>query len=143
MGIRLQIVTRSLWIYPVVAGGCNGCQLEILDCLSPAYDLERFGVRLAVSVPHADALLVSGSMTQRNLKRMKRLLLEMPEPGIVVAVGACALGQGVFQGRAVISKTADAVLPVQVYIPGCPPKPEAVTAGLGKLIKLIRQNPDQ
>jgi membrane-bound hydrogenase subunit mbhJ len=143
MGIRLQIVTRSLWIYPVVTGGCNGCQLEILACLSPAYDLERFGVRLAAGVPHADALLVSGSMTHRNLKRMKRLLLEMPEPAIVVAVGACALGQGVFQGSAVISKTADAVLPVQVYIPGCPPKPEAVIAGLGKLIKLIRQNPDR
>ena len=79
--------------------------------------------------------------------------LTLVAPGIVsrvdlpwrtkVAVGACALGQGVFQGRAVISKTADAVLPVQVYIPGCPPKPEAVTAGLGKLIKLIRQNPDR
>lgn len=143
MGIRLQIITRSLWIYPVVAGGCNGCQLEILACLSPAYDLERFGVRLAAGVPHADALAVSGCMTQRNIKRIKRLFQEMPGPGIVVAVGTCALGQGMFQRGTVISKPADAVLPVHLYIPGCPPKPEAVIAGLGKLIKIIRQNPDR
>jgi membrane-bound hydrogenase subunit mbhJ len=143
MGIRLQIVTRSLWIYPVVSGGCNGCHLEILACLSPYYDLERFGVRPAASLRHADALLVSGSMTLSNHKRMKRLLVEMSEPGIVVAVGTCALGQGVFQGSPMISKTADAVLPVQVYIPGCPPKPEAIIAGMGKLIKIIRQNPDR
>jgi ech hydrogenase subunit C/membrane-bound hydrogenase subunit mbhJ len=143
VGIRLQIITRSLWIYPVVAGGCNGCQIEILACLSPAYDLERFGVRLASRVPQSDALVVSGSMTQRNVKRMKRLLQEMPDPGIVVAVGTCSLGQGIFEGSALISKPADAVLPVQLYIPGCPPKPEAVIAGLGKLVKIIRQNPDR
>jgi Ni,Fe-hydrogenase III small subunit len=142
MSIRLQIVTRSLWIYPVATGGCNGCQLEIQACLSPCHDLERFGVRLAAGIRHADALLVSGSMTHRNLKRLKRLALEMSEPAIVVAVGTCALGQGMFQGSPVISKTTDAVLPVQLYIPGCPPKPEAVIAGLGKLIKIIRQNPD-
>jgi len=143
LGIRLQIVTRSLWIYPVVAGGCNGCQVEILACLSPAYDLERFGVRLAAGIPQADALVVSGSMTQRNVRRIKKLFQEMAGPGIVVAVGTCALGQGLFQGGTVPVKPADSVLPVHLYIPGCPPKPEAVIAGLGKLIKIIRQNPDR
>jgi Ni,Fe-hydrogenase III small subunit len=139
MGLRLQVVTRSLWIYPVVAGGCNGCHLEIFACLSPFYDLERFGVRFAAGIRHADAVLISGSMTHRNLRRMKRIYQEMPEPGLVVAVGTCALGHGIFEGGTVISKPTDAVLPVDLYIPGCPPKPEAVVAGLGKLIKLIRQ----
>ena len=143
MGIRLQIITRSLWIYPVVAGGCNGCQIELLACLSPAYDLERFGVRLAAGVAQADAMAVSGCMTLRNAKRVKKLFQEMPGPGIVVLMGTCALGQGVFQGSKVLSKPANAVLPVHLYIPGCPPRPEAVIAGLGKLIKIIRQNPDR
>ncbi len=77
MGLRLQIVTRSLWIYPVIAGGCNGCHLEILGCISPCYDLERFGVRLSPDAVQADALLVSGVMTHRNLARMKHLIREM------------------------------------------------------------------
>ena len=139
MSLRLQIVTRSLWVYPVSSGGCNNCLVEILDCLSPNYDLERFGVTQVFVPKQADALLVTGSMTQKNVQRMKRIFQQMQKPAVVAAVGTCALGQGVFQGSYMTSKTVDAVLPVEIYIPGCPPKPEAVIAGLGKLVKLIRQ----
>ena len=142
MSIRLQIVTRSLWIHPVLAGGCNGCHLEILACLSPVYDLERFGVALAAAPAQADALLVSGTLIQPDARRLKLMILEMSSPNLVIAVGTCALGTGLFRGGAASSKAADAVLGVQLYIPGCPPKPEAVIAGLGKLVKLIRQNPE-
>jgi Ni,Fe-hydrogenase III small subunit len=138
MSLRLQIVSRSLWIHPAMAGGCNGCHLEILACLSPSYDLERYGVRFASCIRRADAILISGSMTHRNLRRMKQIHLEMQKPGLVVAVGTCALGHGIFEGGAVVSKPVDAILPVDLYIPGCPPKPEAVISGLGKLIQFIR-----
>jgi membrane-bound hydrogenase subunit mbhJ len=137
MGIRLQIVTRSLWIHPVVAGGCNGCHLEILACLGPKYDLERFGVRLAPSPNLADALLVSGSLIHPDDRRLKRMIIEMSGPSVVLAVGTCAL-----RGGAVQTRPADSVLRVDMHIPGCPPRPEAVIAGFGKLIRLIRQNPD-
>jgi Ni,Fe-hydrogenase III small subunit len=142
LGIRLQIVTRSLWIHPVVAGGCNGCHLEILACLGPKYDLERFGVRLAPSPNLADALLVSGSLIQPDDRRLKRMMIEMSGPSLVLAVGTCALDQGLFRGGPVQTQPADSVLRVDMHIPGCPPKPEAVIAGFGKLIRLIRQNPD-
>ncbi len=143
MGIRLQIVTRSLWIYPVVAGGCNGCHLETLACLGPKYDLERFGVRIAPSPNLADALLVSGSLIHPDDRRLKRMVIEMAGPSLVLAVGTCSLDQGQFRGGAVQTHTADSILRVDLHIPGCPPRPEAVIAGFGKLIRLIRQNPDQ
>jgi membrane-bound hydrogenase subunit mbhJ len=122
MGIRLQIVTRSLWIHPVVAGGCNGCHLEILACLGPKYDL--------------------GSLIHPDDRRLKRMIIEMSGPSVVLAVGTCALDQGLFRGGAVQTRPADSVLRVDMHIPGCPPRPEAVIAGFGKLIRLIRQNPD-
>jgi membrane-bound hydrogenase subunit mbhJ len=142
LGIRLQIVTRSLWIHPVVAGGCNGCHLEILACLGPKYDLERFGVRLAPSPNLADALLVSGSLIHPDDRRLKRMRIEMSGPNLVLAVGTCALDQGFFRGGPVQMHSADSIFRVDMHIPGCPPKPEAVIAGFGKLIRLIRQNPD-
>lgn len=142
MGIRLQIVTRSLWIHPVAAGGCNGCHLEILACLGPRYDLERFGVRIAPSPNLADALVISGSLIDPDDRRLKRMAIEMSGPSLVLAIGTCALGPGLFGGGSVHTRPADSVLRVDMHIPGCPPKPEAVIAGFGKLIRLIRQNPD-
>jgi Ni,Fe-hydrogenase III small subunit len=142
VGIRLQIVTRSLWIHPVVAGGCNGCHLEILACLGPRYDLERYGVRLASSPDRADALILSGSLIHPDDRRIRRMALEMSGPSLVLAVGACAIDPGMFKGGAAQTRPADSVLRVDLHIPGCPAKPEAIIAGFGKLIRLIRQNPD-
>jgi Ni,Fe-hydrogenase III small subunit len=99
-------------------------------------------VRLASAPNRADALLVSGSVIHPDDRRLKRMLLEMSGPSLVLAVGTCAIEQGIFKGGAVQTRPADSVLRVDLHIPGCPPKPEAVIAGFGKLVRLIRQNPD-
>jgi membrane-bound hydrogenase subunit mbhJ len=139
MGIRFQIITRSLSIHPVAVGGCNGCLIEALACLGPGYDLERFGVTLAPNAVSADVLLVSGCATRSGGRRLKRLFSGMPRPGLVVAVGTCSLGQGLFFESPAVVKPVDAVLSVNLFIPGCPPRPEALIGGLGKLVKLLRQ----
>jgi NADH-quinone oxidoreductase B subunit len=139
MGLTLKALTRSPWVYHLSTGSCNNCDIEILDCLTPRFDLERFGVMLVASPRHADALLVTGNLTLKNIPRVKNVYDQMPKPGVVIAVGTCALGHGVFTGSYVISHTVDEILPVDVYIPGCPPNPEAVIAGVVKLMKLLRQ----
>ena len=138
MGLKLYALTKSPWVYHLSTGSCNNCDIEILDCLTPRYDLERFGVVLVGSPRHADALLVTGNMTLKNIPRVQRLYEQMPKPGVVIAVGTCSLGHGVFSGSYVIPKTVDEILPVDVYIPGCPPNPEAIMAGVIKLLNKLR-----
>ncbi len=139
MGLKLKALTKSLWVYHLSTGSCNNCDIEILDCLTPRFDLERFGIILVGSPRHADALLVTGNMTIKSMKRAKEVYNQMPKPGVVIAIGTCALGHGVFDGSYVMPKTVDEVLPVDIYIPGCPPKPEGIIAGIAKLLEMLRQ----
>ncbi|MBN2415104.1 NADH-quinone oxidoreductase subunit NuoB [bacterium] len=139
MGIKLKALTKSPWVYHLSTGSCNNCDIEILDCLTPRYDLERLGIVLVGSPRHADALLVTGNMTMKCMKRAKEVYDQMPKPGVVIAVGTCALGHGVFEGSYVMPKTVDEVLPVDIYIPGCPPKPEGIIAGVAKLLEMLKQ----
>jgi len=138
MGLKLKALTRSPWVYHLSTGSCNNCDIEILDCLTPRYDLERFGIVLVGSPRHADALLVTGNMTMKNIPRVKEIYKQMPQPGVVIAIGTCALGHGVFKGSYIIPVDVDDVLPVDIYIPGCPPKPEGIIAGVVKLLKMLR-----
>jgi Ni,Fe-hydrogenase III small subunit/formate hydrogenlyase subunit 6/NADH:ubiquinone oxidoreductase subunit I len=122
---------RSLHVRQVDAGSCNGCELEIAATTNPHYDLERFGVHLVASPRHADVLLVTGPVTRNMEIPLRRTYEAAPEPRIVVAVGACGCSGGLF-GEATYAAVGgvDRVLPVDVYIPGCPPRPQAILNGL-------------
>jgi Ni,Fe-hydrogenase III small subunit len=121
---------RSLHVRHLDAGSCNGCDWEIAALLNPYHDVQRLGIDFVASPRHADLLLVTGIMT-RNLEQAARRTFDaMPEPRLVVAVGACAISGGVFAGSYAGRDGVGDVLPVDVYVPGCPPRPEAIIEGM-------------
>ncbi len=122
---------RSLHVRQVDAGSCNGCELEIAAATNPVYDLERFGIHLVASPRHADVLLVTGPVTRNMEIALRRTYEAAPDPRVVVAVGACGCSGGIFgEGTYASVGGVDRVLPVDVYIPGCPPRPQAILNGL-------------
>jgi Ni,Fe-hydrogenase III small subunit/NAD-dependent dihydropyrimidine dehydrogenase PreA subunit len=122
---------RSLHVRQVDAGSCNGCELEIAATNNPLYDLERFGIHFVASPRHADVLLVTGPVTRNMEIALLRTYEATPEPRIVVAVGACGCSGGIFgEGTYASVGGVDRVVPVDVYIPGCPPRPQAILNGL-------------
>jgi Ni,Fe-hydrogenase III small subunit len=134
-----RVLGRSLHVRHLDAGSCNGCDWEISALLNPYHDVQRLGVDFVASPRHADLLLVTGIMT-RNLETAARQTYEaMPEPRLVVAVGACAIGGGVFAGSYAGRDGVGDVLPVDVFVPGCPPPPEAIIHGL--LVAVGRMEP--
>ncbi len=136
---RVKIIKYSPWLVHFNTGACNGCDIEVLASITPHYDPERFGVKLAPSVRHGDVLVVTGAVTKKAAERLKRLYEQMPDPKFVVAVGACALSGGVFQGSYPVVGGADKVVKVDMYIPGCPPRPEAILDGIVKLLKKLER----
>ena len=140
MGVMVKALMKSPWVFHVSAGSCNNCDIEILDCLCPRFDIERFGAVLVGSVRHADALLVTGAMNRKSARRVRQLYDQAAKPCLVIAIGACALGQGIFRGSYSMVQPLDEVLPpgaVTVYVPGCPPKPEAMIAGVVKALNQL------
>lgn len=135
MGILDDAFLKSLWVFHLATGSCNNCDIEILDCLTPRHDIERFGMLLTGSIKHADVLLVTGAVNRQCIPRIKRIYEQMPQPRLVAAIGECALSRGVFIHSYNCPLPLDHVIPVDVYIPGCPPRPEAIIAGLIKLIE--------
>ena len=133
---------RSPWVFHVNASSCNGCDIELVASLTPRYDLERFGVVLVPSPRHADILLVTGVVSPQTKDRLLRVYEQIPEPRIVVAIGACALSGGVFQGCYNAGQGVDSVLPVDLYIPGCPPRPEAIIYGIKTLLDKLEAKHD-
>lgn len=122
---------RSLHVRQVDAGSCNACELEIAATTNPLYDLERFGIHFVASPRHADVLLVTGPVTRNMEIALRRTYEAAPEPRIVVAVGACGCSGGIFgEGTYAAVGGVDRVVPVDVYIPGCPPRPQAILNGL-------------
>ncbi|MCF8052076.1 MAG: NADH-quinone oxidoreductase subunit NuoB [Desulfobacterales bacterium] len=121
---------RSLWMMHFCLGGCNGCSIEIMAALTPMYDLERFGILNTGNPKHTDVLLVGGSVNHRNRRTLKNLIDQIPAPRLIVAVGTCALTGGIFNEAYNIIGGANRVVDVDVYVPGCPPKPEAVIDGI-------------
>jgi len=134
---RYKIIRYSPWLVHFNTGACNGCDIEVLAAITPLYDPERFGVRLAPSIRHGDILVVTGVLTKKSAERLKRLYEQMPCPKFVIAVGACACKGGVFAKSYSVLAGADKAVPVSMYIPGCPPRPEAILDGIVKLLKKL------
>jgi Ni,Fe-hydrogenase III small subunit len=125
---------RSLAIREVDAGSCNGCELEIHALNNAFYDLERFGIHFVASPRHADVLLVTGPVTRNMREALERTYAATPDPKWVVAVGDCAVDGGMFAGSYAVVGGISEVVPVDLHIRGCPPRPEALLAGLLALI---------
>jgi NADH-quinone oxidoreductase B subunit len=133
--IRTWARVNSPWAIHFNSGSCNGCDIEILATFTPRYDVERFGIKLQGSPRHADVLICTGPVTRQARDRLRRIYEQMPDPKFVVAVGSCALSGGVFEGCYNIAGPVDQVIPVDVYVPGCPPRPEAIIDGVVKLLQ--------
>jgi NADH-quinone oxidoreductase B subunit len=138
-GIRSWARINSPWAIHYNSGSCNGCDIEILATLTPRYDVERFGIKLQGSPRHADVLICTGPVTLQSRDRLKRIYEQMPEPKFVVAVGSCAISGGVFQGCYNIVGSIGDVIPVNVYVPGCPPRPEAIINGVVQLLESLKK----
>jgi Ni,Fe-hydrogenase III small subunit/formate hydrogenlyase subunit 6/NADH:ubiquinone oxidoreductase subunit I len=121
---------RSLHIRQVDAGSCNGCEIEITGLTSPVYDIERFGIHFVASPRHADMLLVTGPITRNMELALRKTYEATPDPRLVVAVGACGCSGGIFGQNYATCGGVDSVIPVDVYIPGCPPNPHALLHGI-------------
>lgn len=130
---------RSLAIRQVDAGSCNGCELEIHALSNPCYDLERFGLHFVASPRHADVLMVTGPVTRNMAEALRRTFDATPSPKWVIAVGDCARDGGCFAGSYAIAGGVEAVLPVDLHIPGCPPEPIDLLKGLTGLLELSGQ----
>ncbi|MGE4552229.1 MAG: NADH-quinone oxidoreductase subunit B family protein [Desulfovibrionaceae bacterium] len=128
---------RSPWLLHFDCGSCNGCDIETLACLTPLYDVERFGIVNVGNPRHADLLVVTGTVNHRNKAVLQRLYDQMPRPRVVVAVGACGLSGGVFRDAYNVVGGVDKVIPVDVYVPGCPARPEAIIDGVVKALEIL------
>src|SRR5229473_522777 len=136
-----RVYGRSLAIREVDAGSCNGCELEIHALNNPVYDVERFGIRFVASPRHADVLLVTGPVTRNMKVALERTYAATPDPKWVVAVGDCGCGCGVFEGSYAVIGAVDKVIPVDLHIRGCPPRPIDLLRGLIALVDKASAGP--
>jgi Ni,Fe-hydrogenase III small subunit len=140
-----NLLGRSLAIRQVDAGSCNGCEQEIVALNNPVHDIERFGIHFVASPRHADMLLVTGPVTRNMELALRKTWAATPDPKVVVAVGACGISGGIFGTNYASMGGVDAVIPVDVYIPGCPPRPQALLHGillaLGRIRRRAGSNP--
>ena len=133
----MSFATKSPWVLHYAATSCNGCDIEVLACLTPMYDVERFGIINTGNPKHADILLVTGSVNEESALVLRNLYEQMPEPKAVVAIGACALSGGVFQHAYNIYGGIDKIIPVDVYVPGCAARPENIIDGCVQALGII------
>ena len=130
----------SPWLVHFNSGGCNACDIEVMATLTPRFDVERLGIQLKGSPRHADILVCTGPVTAQTKERLLRVYHQMPNPKYVVAVGSCAASGGVFQGCYNVAGGVDHVIPVDVFVPGCPPRPEAIIAGIAKVLDKMKND---
>ncbi|RLE30635.1 hydrogenase [Candidatus Acetothermia bacterium] len=137
--MKLTSFKRALWVFHVASGSCNGCDIEIVAALTPRYDVERFGIKLVGTPRHADVLLVTGTVTRPMAERLRRIYEQTPDPKAVVVVGGCGCSSGVFYESYNVVGPVDEIIPVDVYVPGCPPRPEAIIDGVVKAVAKLER----
>lgn len=134
----MSSIERSPWLIHYDASSCNGCDIEVLACLTPVYDAERFGCIVTGDPKQADIFLVTGSVNHLNAPIVKNIYDQMPEPKAVVAIGACAYSGGVFAECYNVQGGVASVIPVDVYVPGCAAKPESILQGVVQAAVLLK-----
>ena len=135
----MNCTSKSPWILHYDASSCNGCDIEVLACLTPVYDVERFGIINTGDPKQADILLITGAVNDQNKEVVKQLYEQMPEPKVVVAVGICACSGGIFRDCYNILGGVDTVIPVDVYVPGCAARPESIIDGVVKGLGVLEE----
>ena len=130
MGIIETSRLKSPWIMHYDNSSCNGCDIEVLACLTPLYDVERFGIVNMGNPKHADVLVITGPVNRRAARVLKNLYDQMPDPKMVIAVGTCSISGGVFHNCYNVLGGVDKVIPVDVYVPGCAARPEGIIDGV-------------
>ena len=138
----MSYIAKSPWLIHYDGSSCNGCDIEVLACLTPMYDVERFGIINTGNPKHADVFLVTGSVNEQNKDVVKQIYEQMPEPKVVVAVGICVCSGGIFTDFYNILGGADNVIPVDVYVPGCAARPEAIIDGVVKGLAVLQEKRD-
>ena len=132
-------ISKSPWLLHYDGSSCNGCDIEVLACLTPVYDDARFGIINTGNPKHADILLITGGINTQNKAVVEQIYSQMPNPKVVVAVGICACNGGVFKDCYNILGGADKVIPVDVYVPGCAARPESIIDGVVKALDVLEK----
>ncbi len=135
----MTYLKKSPWIVHYNASSCNGCDIEILAALTPVFDVERFGIVNTGNPKHADILLVTGGLNDKNKEPLKNVYDLIPEPKVVVAIGICATSGGIFRECYNILGGTDKVIPVDVYVPGCAARPESIIDGVVTALGILEQ----
>lgn len=134
-----KYITKSPWVIHYDASSCNGCDIEVLAALCPGFDVERFGIINTGNPKHADIFLVTGSVNDQNISVVKEIYSQMVEPKVVVACGTCACSGGIFHDCYNIHGGADSAIPVDVYVPGCAVRPEAIIDGVVQALGILEE----
>lgn len=128
---------KSPWIFHLNTGSCNNCDIEVVAALTPRFDIERFGSLLVGTPRHADVLVVTGPVNKQTAPRLRMVYEQTPDPKLVVAVGTCACSGGIFKDGYNFAGPVDKVIPVDVYVIGCPPRPQAIVDGLLRALEKV------
>lgn len=135
----LKDIQRSAYVYRVDCGGCNGCEIEIFSAITPVFDAERFGIKVVASPRHADILLFTGAVTRQMRVPALRAYESTPDPKICISYGACGCGGGIFHDLYCVWGGSETIVPIDVWIPGCPPTPAATIYGFAVALGLLDQ----
>lgn len=135
----MNLLKKSPWILHYDGASCNGCDIEVLACLTPRYDVERLGIINTGNPKHADILLITGNINEQCLPVVKAIYGQMPDPKVVIAIGICATSGGIFRDCYNTRGGVDTTIPVDVYVPGCAARPEAIIDGVVQALAILEQ----